>query len=238
VSQRTILVTGASRGIGRAIAARLLDEGCQVIGLARSPATDQLGHSSYTAVPVDLSALGSIQGTIKAILDQHPSLDGVVSVAGRGDFGELEQFSAATIQASIELNLLSHMMLARAVIPQLKGLKRGDLIFMGSEASLSGAQRGSLYCAAKFGLRGFAQSLRRECARCGVRVGVIHPGMVRTGFFDELSFRPGAESSEAIEPADVAQAVWTMLSVRRGTVIDELVLSPQQHVIDFGPKES
>jgi len=238
MSSRVILVTGASRGIGRAIAAHLLDEGCQVIGLARSPEREHLQHSNYTQVSFDLSELSAIPGVIKDILRRYPSLDGVVSVAGQGDFGELEQFSPATIRASIELNLISHMMVARAVVPQLKGLRRGDLIFMGSEASVRGAQRGSIYCAAKFGLRGFAQSLRQECARRGVRVGVVLPGMVRTGFFDELSFRPGPESTQAIEAQDVAAAVWTMLSAREGTVIDELVLSPQQHVITFGPEKT
>lgn len=234
MSVRTILVTGASRGIGRAIASRLLDEACVVIGVARSPKEEHLQHPDYFPVSVDLSELSSIPERLKGILQAHPTLDGAVSVAGRGDFGELEQFSPEQIKGSIELNLTSHLLLARALVPHLKSLKRGDLILMGSEASLRGAQRGSLYCAAKFALRGFAQSLRQECARRGVRVGLILPGMVRTSFFDDLGFRPGPAPNHAIEADDVAEAVWTMLSARPGTVIDEIVLSPQQHVIDFG----
>ena len=234
MSSRRILVTGASRGIGRAIASRLLDEACVVIGVARSPKEEHLQHPDYVPVSVDLSGLASVPERLKGILEAHPTLDGVVSVAGRGDFGELEQFSPEQIRGSIELNLTSHLLLARALVPHLKSLKRGDLIFMGSEASLRGAQRGSLYCAAKFALRGFAQSLRQECARRGVRVGLILPGMVRTSFFDDLGFRPGPAPNHAIEADDVAEAVWTMLSARPGTVIDEIVLSPQQHVIDFG----
>jgi 3-hydroxy acid dehydrogenase / malonic semialdehyde reductase len=238
MSPRTVLVTGASRGIGRAIASKLLAEGCTVVGVARSDVKAHLDHPDYIAVSVDLSEVLSISKHVKQLLKEHPSLDGVVSVVGRGDFGELEQFSPEQIKSSIELNLTSHLLLARAVVPHLKSLNRGDLIVMGSEASLRGAQRGALYCAAKFGLRGLVQSLRQECARRGVRVGLVLPGMVRTGFFDDLNFRPGPEPQHAIEAADVAEAVWTMLSARPGTVIDELVLSPQQHVIDFSPSKS
>ena len=64
---------------------------------------------------------------------------------------------------------------------------------MGSEAALAGTAQGSLYCAAKFALRGLAQALRAECARAGIRVTLVNPGMVQSPFFDELDFRPGPE---------------------------------------------
>jgi 3-hydroxy acid dehydrogenase/malonic semialdehyde reductase len=119
------------------------------------------------------------------------------------------------------------------VVPHLKGKRQGDLIFMGSESALSGARQGSLYCAAKFALRGLSQSLRAECGRRGVRVSLINPGMVRTPFFDQLNFRPGVGAEHAIEPDDVAQAVSMVLTARQGTVIDEINLSPQSQVLDF-----
>ena len=128
---------------------------------------------------------------------------------------------------------MSHMFVARAFLPQLKRAGTGDIILMGSEASLRGGQQGSLYCAAKFGLRGFAQSLREECASVNVRIGIVHPGMVRSDFFDGLRFEPGPSHENAILPNDVAEAIWTMLSMRPGTVLDELTLSPQKKVIHF-----
>ena len=70
--------------------------------------------------------------------------------------------------------------------PKLKRNGNSRVIYMGSEAALRGAKRGSLYCAAKFGLRGFAQSLRQECASSGVHVSIINPGMVNTPWFDRL----------------------------------------------------
>jgi len=157
----------------------------------------------------------------------------VISNAGRGIFGGLDQFSATQIREAMELNLVSHMVLVRAFLPRLRQRQHADIILMGSEAALRGGKQGSLYCAAKFGLRGFAQALREECVSSGVRVGMIHPGMVRTEFFEELHFEPGAGDDQAILPEDVAEALWTMLSMRRGTVVDELTLSPQKKVIQF-----
>ena len=214
MSERVAMVTGASRGIGLAITKRLLAEGWRVVGLARSPASMHLQHERYTAVSVDLTELATLPKVLSGVISEHPAIDALVSVAGRGVFGELEQHSVMEIQQSLTLNLLSHMAMARIIVPHLKTLQRGDIVFMGSEAALRGTRQGTLYCAAKFGLRGFAQALRAECARRGVRVGIVNPGMVRTPFFEDLEFRPGPDASHAIEPADVAEAVWMIVSAR------------------------
>ena len=229
---KKVLVTGSTRGIGRAIAQRLLDEGLEVIGVGRNH-TGAIEHERYVAETLDLSDLKALEKSLPALVKRYPDIDALVSNAGRGFFGGLEQFSASQIREAMDLNLLSHMVLVRAFLPHLKKREHADLVLMGSEAALKGGKQGSLYCAAKFGLRGFAQALREECASVDVRVGMIHPGMVRTEFFDELRFEPGAEKDQAILPEDVADALWTMLSMRRGTVLDELVLSPQKKVIQF-----
>ena len=104
---------------------------------------------------------------------------------------------------------------------------------MGSEAARTGGKRGAVYSAAKFGLRGLAQSLRQECAASGVRVSIVNPGMVKTAFFDELDFQPGDAPDNYILPEDVARAVLAILETRTGTVVDEINLSPQKKVIRF-----
>ena len=90
-----------------------------------------------------------------------------------------------------------------------------------------------MYCAAKFALRGFAQALRAECARSGIRVTLVNPGMVQTPFFDALDFRPGESPDCYILPEDVARTVAHVLAARPGTVFDEIDLSPQKRVIEF-----
>ena len=107
------------------------------------------------------------------------------------------------------------------------------MIFMGSEAALHGSQKGSLYCTAKFGLRGLAQSLRAEASSRGVRVTIINPGMVRTPFFDDLAFRPGPDAYHGLETTQVARSVDMVLDADPGAVFDEINLSPMKRVIAF-----
>ncbi|MES9878370.1 MAG: SDR family oxidoreductase [Candidatus Sedimenticola sp. 1PA] len=231
---RTVLVTGASRGIGRAICNKLLAEGCHVIGLARSMGTDDNQPGGFTPLEIDLSDLTSLPERLKQIRRSHPQIDGVICNAGFGRFGSIEEFSPTQIQELIDLNLTSQILVAREFIPALKKEHRGDFILMGSESALSGGKKGAVYSATKFALRGLAQSLREECAGNGVRVGIINPGMVQSGFFDELDFAPGTCDDNHLKPEDVAEAVWLMLSARMGAAIDEINLSPQKKVIQFG----
>ena len=125
------------------------------------------------------------------------------------------------------------MVITRLVLPHFKVQKRGDIVFIGSDAALEGSKKGSLYCAAKFGLRGFSQTIREECASKNVRVSLINPGMVRTQFFEKLDFRPGDDAANAIEPDDVALAAISVFSARPGTVINEINLTPLKKVIKF-----
>lgn len=232
---RTVLVTGASSGIGHAIQEELLRRGHRVIAASRSP-QPAASTDAYLAEPVDLADLDGISEAFKGILARSPAIDAVVSNAGGPGFGGLEQLSVDHIRSMIDLNLTSHLLVVRSVLPHLKRRGGGDVLLMGSEAALRGGQRGSIYCAAKFGLRGFGQALRQECSSSGVRVTLVHPGMVRTPFFDELDFAPGDGDDNAIEPDDVASAVCLALDARAGTVFDEIVLTPLKKVVQHRRK--
>ena len=233
-TDRTLLVTGASKGIGRAIADKALAEGCRVIGISREWPSNAGSGTAFTGISLDLSLTDDLPGKLKSLHLQHPEIDGIVCNAGIGRFGSLEEFSPAQIRELIDLNLTASILLAREVLPAFKKRNAGNLIFMGSEAAVSGGKKGAVYSATKFAVRGLAQSLREECAGSGVRVGIVNPGMVDTGFFDGMNFRPGKAPGDHLTPEDVADAVWLMLSARTGAVIDEINLSPQKKVIQFG----
>ena len=109
----------------------------------------------------------------------------------------------------------------------------GDIIFIGSEAGLLGAKNGSLYCAAKFGLRGFSEALSRDVTKKNIRVSIINPGMVRTDFFKNLNFEPGNDEENAISIKDVSSTVAYILSLSRSTIVDEVNLSPSKKAIKF-----
>ncbi len=232
-THRTIVVTGASSGIGRAIAMLLLEQGHRVIGIARDFSKSPYDAALFTAIATDLSDLEKLPAWLDTLASEHGSIDGVICCAGKGRFGSLEEFSYKQIRSLLEINLTSQIYLVRALLPGMKQRGRGDIIFMGSEAARAGGKRGAVYSAAKFGLRGLAQSLREECAATGVRVSIINPGMVKTAFFDQLDFRHGEEPDNYIQPEDVARAALTILEAREGTVFDEINLSPQKKVVRF-----
>ncbi len=234
---RTVLVSGASSGIGQAIARRLLGRGDTVIGVARDLAKAPLEGPRFHPIPLDLARLEDLPGSLADIAARFPGLDGLILCAGAGRFGSLEEFSYAQIRALVNLNLTSQLFLCRAFLPAMKRLGRGDVILMGSEAALAGGRRGAVYSATKFALRGLAQSLRQECAAAGVRVSIVNPGMVRTGFFSGLDFAPGEGEDQHLEPEDVAGAVVQVLDMRPGAVIDEINLTPRTRVLRFRRKE-
>ena len=230
---RKILITGSSSGIGRAISECFLREGATVIGLARDHSKFCPKTPKYKTYTLDIHNIELISSCLKVVVSENPGLDGLVSNAGYGSFDMLENFSLKQISNYITANLVSHMAITREVIPYFKTNKRGDIVFIGSESALKGAKKGSLYAAAKFGLRGFMQAIRDECANRNIRVSIINPGMVKTPFFDALDFKPGSEPCNVIEPTDVAQAALSILSARAETVIDEINMSPLNQVIKF-----
>ncbi len=222
---RTALITGASSGIGLATSRLLLDQGYHVIGVSRRGHATELEHDNFNGLALDLGDLERLDSKIKELLEAR-NIDCFVHAAGQGHFGSIEQFSVAQIEASIRVNLISAMVICRSLVPVLRRRARGRFIFIGSESALNAGKKGALYSAAKFGLRGFCQSLREDCSSDGIQVSLVNPGMVRSPFFDELSFEPGPESENAIAVTDVADVVWQIIQSSRDIVIDEVNLSP------------
>ena len=233
IKERKVLVTGSSDGIGRSITLSLLKSEAKVIGLARDHSKFNPETKNYIKYKTDFSNEEILLNTITKIIKDHKDLDCLVSNAGFGKFGTLETFSTKEINDFIFTNLTSHMILTNKILPHLKKIRKGNIIFIGSESALKGGKNGSLYSAAKFGLRGFSQSIREESCSKNIHVSLINPGMVRTSFFNNLDFMPGEDKSNAIEPDDIGKIIIDILSTRNGSVIEEINLSPLKKVIKF-----
>ena len=96
-----------------------------------------------------------------------------------------------------------------------------------------GAKNGSLYCTAKFGLRGFTESLSKDVSKKNIRVSIINPGMIRTDFFENLNFEPGNNEENVINIKDISSTVAYILALSRNTIVDEINLSPSRKSVKF-----
>ncbi len=230
--KRTVLVTGASSGIGRAIAKNLLQQGHTVIGTSRDCKQFKISHAGFSFIEIDFAQLDTIATKMKTLEKQYPDLDTVIFSAGYGQFGCIEQFSCAQIETMMAVNFTSQAFMTRSLISGLKRKANSCMIFIGSEAALKGSRKGSVYCASKFALRGFTQALREECGG-SVRISLINPGMVKTAFFDNLAFQPGDDETHALIPEDIAETVNYILNSNQNSVIDEINLNPASKVVKF-----
>lgn len=231
----TILITGASSGIGEACAKLCLANGYQVIGIARDFKKSNLAHENYISIACDLNNTQQLEKTIIDIIKQYQP-NHFLHSAGFGRFGSIEQFSAAQIQQLIQVNLISGMLISRLLLPSFRKTNHSKMIFIGSESAVAAGKKGAVYCASKFGLRGFVLALRDDCATDNIAVSLINPGMVNSAFFDSLNFRPNSAENCSIDVSKIAEIVWFVMASEPNMILDEINCSPAIKSIDFSNK--
>ncbi|MEZ6195661.1 MAG: SDR family NAD(P)-dependent oxidoreductase [Planctomycetota bacterium] len=209
------LVTGASRGIGRAIALELARRGAATTLVARDAAAlagvaaevEALGGSAVTR-PTDLSDPLD-RAALLAELASAPPFEGLVNNAGAGLHGAFASADPAAQVRLLELDVLAPVLLARAVLPAMAAAGRGHLVTMASVAAWAPTPDEALYGAAKAALASLDGALRVELRRAGVSVTTVAPGLTRTEFFDRAGFDPAAHELGGLvwsTPEEVARA--------------------------------
>jgi NAD(P)-dependent dehydrogenase (short-subunit alcohol dehydrogenase family) len=181
---KTVLITGASSGIGRATAELMARRGWQVVATAREPAELQAWASArnITVLQLDVSDEASIAGAVAATLDRFGQIDALVNNAGYGIFGPLEGTTAEQVEQQFRTNLFGAITLIRYVMPAMRGNRGGVIVNVSSVGGRMAAPFASLYHASKFALEGLSESFRYEASLHGVRVKVIEPAHFKTGF--------------------------------------------------------
>lgn len=223
---KKIIVSGSSSGIGKEIALRLLPDNYQVVGLARNHKKFQPHNEKYSPYTIDFSNVAALESSLKELQALHSDIDAIIVSAGYGKFSQLEQWSLQDMQTMMNVNFMSQALLIKTFLPRMKNNKKGRIIVIGSECALQGNKMASMYCASKFALRGFCQSLRKECATSNITVTMINPGLTRTPFFDQLAFKPAAGQEHAITPQQIADCVMQCLHMDPNCVIEEINLQP------------
>lgn len=182
------LITGSSRGIGRALAEAVLASGDQLVATALAHEIDRLSdlaerHSGQVrVVPLDVTAEEEIAPAIRSALDAFGRLDVLVNNAGYGNVSPLEDTSMADIRRQIETNLFGTISVTKAALPVMRQQGSGHIIQFSSIAGRMGPAGRAAYAAAKWGVEGFSEALAREVGPLGIRVTIIEPGGFRTDF--------------------------------------------------------
>jgi short-subunit dehydrogenase len=201
VAGATVLLTGATGGLGHAIARRLAAAGAHVVlsGRRGDVLVELANEIGGEVAPADLTD----PQAVRELATTHADVDILVSNAGLSASGVIESWTEDQIDRALDVNLRSAIMLARLLAPNMVERRRGHLVFMSSLAGRSPTAGASLYNATKFGLRGFAGALRAELHGTGVGVSAIFPGFIRdAGMFHEagvrLPFGVGTKSPEQV----------------------------------------
>jgi short-subunit dehydrogenase len=173
-----VLLTGASGGIGRAIARSLDERGARVLLSARREDVLEEVRSELGGRPDCLPADLARPGDAVALAERAGDVDVLVANAGLPASGRVERFSVEEIDAALDVNLRAPIQITRALLPGMLERGSGHLVYVSSLAGKVASPRGALYSATKFGLRGFAAGLRQDVETAGVRVTVVYPGFV------------------------------------------------------------
>jgi short-subunit dehydrogenase len=190
---RTALLTGATGGLGRAIAAALAERGTSLLLSARSQdALETLAAElpgSHATAPADLAEPGAAE----RLAAEASEVDILVANAGLPGSGLLADFSPEQVQRALRVNLEAPMLMARALSPGMVERGSGHLVFISSLSGKAASPRSSIYNATKFGLRGFALGLRADLGPKNVGVSLVSPGFIRdAGMFAESGAKPPA----------------------------------------------
>ena len=135
-----VLITGVSSGIGKATCEALIQKNIHVLGVSRNASQISFNSSLYTPYDLNLAKCSQIQKPLEQIQKEHPDIDILICNAGKGLFGSLEEYSYHAMQELMNLNFLSHAILSKVFIPNMKKKKKGKIVFIASEAALQGRQ--------------------------------------------------------------------------------------------------
>jgi len=225
------IVTGASRGIGYAIAEELARRGYRLALVARSQTTLEgaarrlaVSGAENRAFVCDVRDAAGVNGAFRDILVWAGRVDVLVNNAGIGGFGAIQELSEEAWDNTLDTNLRGAFLCSRAVAPQMIRQRSGYIINIGSLAGKNFFAGAAAYCASKWGLMGLTKCMGEDLRGYGIRVSVICPGSVHT----EFSPHAGKDPKKMLQPEDVARTVGWLLEQSPTSFASEIELRPTQ----------
>lgn len=220
LKNKTAIVTGASRGIGRSITEALLNEGVQVVGWSRSE-PEQLSHNNFHYIEADLTKQQSVDEAYdQTIRELGEDIHILINNAGTGYKGDMDEMPPEKWHYLFDLNVHGIFYVSRRVIPQMKTNEAGHIINISSGAGTNGIAGMSCYSATKHAVVGISRSLHQELRDYGVKVTCLSPGSVDTGFSDS--------EKNKLMPDDLAQSAVHILQCPQNFHYTDVQVRPLQ----------
>lgn len=226
------VITGATKGIGRAVTLRLAQEGFDVAICARSQddlhafkeeLEENYSGISVLAMPVDVRSKNAVLQFAAHISDAWSAIDVLVNNAGVFVPGKITEEADGILEQLMETNLYSAYHLTRALVPAMKGSTKPHIFNMCSVASLYAYPNGGSYSISKFALLGFSKVLREELKEQGIRVTAVLPGATWTDSWAGAPYPP----QRMMDAKDVADSIWAAYALSPRAVVEEILLRPQ-----------
>jgi NAD(P)-dependent dehydrogenase (short-subunit alcohol dehydrogenase family) len=191
----SVLITGASSGIGASCAERLAGEGFRVFGTSRKPRTPSPDARGIEWVALDVCEESSVRAGVASVLSRTDRIDALVCNAGFGIFGSVEEVPVDAAARQIDTNFLGVLRTLRAVLPHMRSARRGRIVLVGSLAGRAPIPFQAHYSASKAAVDALALSLYNEVRPFGIHVSLIEPGDINTPFNDAMSWDEAGEDS-------------------------------------------
>ena len=228
---KLLVITGGTKGIGRAIIERFAREGFHIATCARNEkdlaALEIFIKETYPGtvftMKADVSKKEEVMRFVQAVKDKYNKVDILVNNAGVFIPGTIHEEEEGALELMINTNLYSAYHMARGFIHEMKAARSGHIFNMCSTASIMPYANGGSYCISKFALLGMSKVLREEMKEHNVRVTSILPGATLTASWEGVDL----PEERFMKPGDVAESVWSAYQLSDRTVIEELVMRPQ-----------
>jgi len=229
---KVALITGASSGIGLAMAKLFAAEGAKVVMSARD--AKKLNEAAKEVkgekllVCADVTKASDVKNLFEKAVARFGRIDIAIANAGYGVFGEVAEFDEKDWDGVIAVNLKGVFLCCREAMRVMKKQKSGYIITISSTSGKESFAEGGAYCASKFGVRGFSQCLAEEAKKHDVRVSVICPGAVDTHFFDKINWV--GEKKNMLRPEDIAEVALFLATRPENVWLPEVVARPMKPV--------
>lgn len=221
LSKKVIVIAGASSGLGKELALLLHKKGSELFLLSRSIRRTRFPKDKITTITCDVTDVASIESAFNQVDKITTKIDVLINTAGVGLEERLERSSSEKIQQIIDTNLTGAILVVKEGYERMLRSQTGHIIIVSSTSGKKARPLETIYCASKWGLAGFSESLRLEAKDHGIRVTSVYPGGMKTSFYDH---NPEKDTSQFMDPKYVADQILCLLKSDPSITPSELVI--------------